>query len=86
MGLNCSGIIELKDIKDIPKELIRQMKEIFPDSPYSIIINLWDDYTYRVQCRHGEPVKNGMCTIHIWQYYKGEFSYEIEIEKAKTGV
>lgn len=79
MGLDCKGTADLKDLVGIKDKLISQMLEQFPNGHYSIMINLWDDYTCRLQCRHGADNPDGeTVTIHIWQYYKEEFTYFTE--------
>ena len=83
MGLNCRGIIKLNNLDFIIKKLVQQMKEKFPNRRFSVIVNLWDDHTYRIQCKHGEPIKDGTAIIHIWQYYKNKYSYETITEKTK---
>ena len=78
MGLDCRGIESLRNLEDIPKKLIHSMKEKFPGGSYHIKIVLWDDYTFRVECRHSEVLKNNELIVHIWQYYEGKFSYIME--------
>ncbi len=72
--LMIKGIAKLRDLEDIPESLISRMKKKFPDGNYSIIINLWTNSIYKVECKHAEPKDNGFI-IHIWQYYKGKYSY-----------
>ncbi len=77
-GEETVNLWELDEVKD---ELVKRMKEKFPEGHYSVLLSIWDDHTYRIQCRHGESIGNGLIDIHIWQYYKDKYTYKVAYAK-----
>ncbi len=72
-------LAKFKDIEKITNQLLGRMKEKFSlTSPHTIVITLWDDTTLRVECRHGEPISNGICKLNVWTYYEGNITYELK--------
>lgn len=58
-------------IEQTTVELISKMREKFPDCPYSLFINVWDDNTYMAECRYGD--QEGM--IYSMVSYNKEISF-----------
>ena len=48
-----------------------EMFKKFPECNHTISINLWDDGTDEVMCRHGDT--NGL--LHITKYYNSALTY-----------
>ena len=48
-----------------------EMFKKFPNCNHTISINIWDDGTDEVMCRHGDSNK----TLHITKYYNSELTY-----------
>lgn len=68
-----------KSTQLIAIELVTKMREKFPDCPYTIFSNMWDDGTIRVECRYGEfKAEEMQGTLHTFMWYSGEITYKTE--------
>ena len=72
---NSYGMVNFKEIEKISKHLIDIMYLVFNCNSYSIFVNVWDDYTFRVECRYAEVINDKQCKLHIYEWYKGEINY-----------
>lgn len=58
-----------KEIEIVKNDILNR----FPNCSYTINIILWDDNTYKIECRHG----NDECTkIYSSIYYNNELTFE----------
>jgi hypothetical protein len=67
-------------LQDIESQILMVKQDIlnrFPDCRYTIRINLWDDDTSSVECRHGDGEK-----IYSSTFYNNELVYK---EITQTG-
>lgn len=73
----------MNKIEEVIEEVKRRMLEKFPDCSHTITVTMWDDDTFRVDCRHGSD-KN---TLHVIEYYKEEYSYkEIDLTNVNSAM
>lgn len=83
-----SDLASFESVKEVSNELIRLMQEKFPECHYSIFINMWDDKTFRVECRYGESadINDEQRALHIYRWYNDEITYEKQMIPNLLGI
>ena len=54
-------------------------KKRFPNLPYTMMLNIWDDGDFKIEGRHGDND-----TLHIVEYYSGRDSIIYYTEKIQS--
>ncbi len=65
------------DIDQIVNQLKERLFQNFSDcgENYTIIIYLWTDKDFKVECRYGRQDLDDNWILHIWNYHKNEITY-----------
>lgn len=68
-------MIKLSDVQSKIDLVTNEILSRFPNCYYTVRIILWDDDTFKVECRHGTADK-----LYISDFYNNELSFtEIDI-------
>ena len=81
---------DFKEIEKIKDELVGLMLKRFPKCRYTVEIILWDDKTFRVRCKYGEPIGepvDGVRTamLNTYEWYEGEIRFNDELIQQPLG-
>ena len=63
-------------IRDISEQLISLMLRKNPNCHYTVFVTLWEDNTFMIVCRNGEPKGNGMIIYRDYRWYENKISYK----------
>lgn len=70
---------DLLQIGKVKDSLISQIQEKFPKCNYTVVITLWDDSTFQVECRHAQRINKDCVELHKYLYYDGTTNYSKEL-------
>ena len=67
-----------KAIDAAEAELLREFRKDVPQGWYTTFVTKWNDGTFQIEVRHGEPVPEGAetCAVWHWLWYNGEITKE----------